>query len=67
LKVCVIIAAAMDGWGHAALRRQQRHGGDVGPILQEFDARDYPKWKDISDCSLNYKLLGSVELPGGEK
>jgi hypothetical protein len=50
-KVCVIIAANTDGWGHAALRRQQLYGGDIGLILKEIEGQDYPKWKDIRDCS----------------
>jgi hypothetical protein len=35
---------------HAALRREQL-GDDVGQILQEVEAAQYPEWKIIDDSS----------------
>jgi hypothetical protein len=37
-KARVITAAAVDGWDHATLRREQLADNDLGKILQEVEA-----------------------------
>jgi hypothetical protein len=54
-EVRVIAVVAVDGWGHAALRREQLDDIDVEPILQEMEAWQRPKWKDVADRSTTYK------------
>jgi hypothetical protein len=47
-------------WLHLAgiwwlLRPEQLNDPDTGPILQEVEPRQQPKWKDTADCSPMHK------------
>jgi hypothetical protein len=47
----IIANAAIDNWDHSALRRDQLCDNDVGPILEEVEAGEYPKRKNINESS----------------
>jgi hypothetical protein len=46
----VIVTAITDGWDCTDLRRKPLYDY-VGLILQEVEPGEFPKWKDIGDCS----------------
>jgi hypothetical protein len=54
-KAQITATAAMDSWNHSSLRREQLCENNVGPILQEVEAGECPKWKNITDSSPTYK------------
>jgi hypothetical protein len=45
-------AVAAAGWGPAPLRREQLNNENIGPILEEVETGQRPKWKDIADRCL---------------
>jgi hypothetical protein len=50
-----VAAATANGWDQQALRRKQLADNYVGPLMQEVEAGQRPKWKDVSDWSPIYK------------
>jgi hypothetical protein len=50
-----IAAVATAGWDPATLRREQLADPHIGPILQEIETGQRPKWKDIANRSPTYK------------
>jgi hypothetical protein len=50
-----IVVIAIDVWNLATIRREQLSDQDIGPILEEMEARQHPEWKDIAYNSPTYK------------
>jgi hypothetical protein len=42
-------------WDPLALRMEQLNDKDIGPILEDVEARQLPEWKDIAHHSPAYK------------
>jgi hypothetical protein len=59
--VQVIVGVTADGWGPAALMREQLSGQHVGPILQELEAGRRSEWKYIVDSGPTHK--SSMKVP----
>jgi hypothetical protein len=54
-QVQAIVVIATDGWDLATICREKLSDQDVGPILEEMEARQCSEWKDIANSSPTYK------------
>jgi hypothetical protein len=63
-QVRAFAAIATDSCDPATLRIGQLDEQDMGPLLEDMEARQHLEWKDIADCSP--KSLDQMKVPRSE-